>query len=70
MKKYIFLFAILLASCDAPVDEPKGSGAWAGDGDETFVAGSDEMTEHVCKNLCRLIMIEISKLLSLLKLRI
>ena len=29
MKKYIFLFAILLASCDAPVDEPKGSGAWA-----------------------------------------
>ena len=38
MKKYIFLFAILLASCDAPVDEPKGSGFWAGgEGDEKFI---------------------------------
>ena len=45
MKKYIFLFTILLASCNAPVDEPKGSGAWAGDPEETFVVGSDEMTD-------------------------
>ena len=29
--------------------KPKGSGAWAGDPEETFVVGSDEMTEHVCK---------------------
>ncbi len=33
MKKYILLFAILLASCDAPIEEPTGSGYWAG-GDE------------------------------------
>jgi len=38
MKKYILLFAILLASCDAPVNEPQGSGYWAGgDGDEKFI---------------------------------
>ena len=48
MKKYIFLFAILLASCDAPVDEPKGSGSWAGEPEETFVVGSDEILK-VCK---------------------
>ena len=45
MKKIILLFAILIASCNAPVEEPKGSGAWAGDPEETFVVGSDEMTE-------------------------
>ena len=45
MKKIILLFAILVASCNAPVEEPKGSGAWAGDPEETFVVGSDEMTE-------------------------
>ena len=45
MKKYILLFAILLASCSAPVEEPKGSGMWAGDENETFTVGSDEMTE-------------------------
>ena len=45
MKKYILIFAILLASCSAPVEEPKGSGMWAGDENETFTVGSDEMTE-------------------------
>ena len=49
MKKYILLFAILLASCDAPVDEPQGSGMWAGDENETFTVGSDEMTEMYLK---------------------
>lgn len=46
MKKFILLFAILLASCTAPVEEPKGSGYWAGgDGNEKFVNASDELTE-------------------------
>tara|TARA_B100001057_G_scaffold191394_1_gene192327 strand:+ start:2737 stop:3231 length:495 start_codon:yes stop_codon:yes gene_type:complete len=46
MKKNILLFAILLASCNAPVEEPKGSGYWAGqDGTEKFVNASDELTD-------------------------
>ena len=38
MKKYLLLFAILLASCDAPMEEPTGFGFWAGDENETFIA--------------------------------
>ena len=49
MKKYILLFAILIASCSAPIEEPKGSGMWAGDENETFTVGSDEMTEMYLK---------------------
>ena len=46
MKKYILLFAILLASCDAPVEEPQGSGYWAGgDGNEKFINASDDYTD-------------------------
>ena len=45
MKKNILLFAILLASCTAPVEEPKGVGFWAADAEETFVLGSDETTQ-------------------------
>ena len=46
MKKYILLFAILLASCDTPVNEPQGSGYWAGgDGDEKFINASDDYTD-------------------------
>ena len=42
MKKIYFYLHILLASCDAPVDEAKRSGFGQEDGDETFVAGPDE----------------------------
>lgn len=46
MKKIILLFAILIASCTAPAEEPKGSGYWgAGDGNEKFVNASDDLTE-------------------------
>ena len=46
MKKYILLFAILLASCEMPVEEPKGSGYWiAEDGNEKFVNASDDYTD-------------------------
>ena len=46
MKKIILLFAFLIASCTAPVEEPKGSGYWgAGDGNEKFVNASDDLTE-------------------------
>ena len=45
MKKYILLFAILLASCDAPMEETTGFGFWAGDENETFIAGPSETTE-------------------------
>ena len=45
MKKYILLFAILLASCDAPT-EPSGSGYWVvGDVEEKFVNASDDYTD-------------------------
>ena len=50
MKKFILLFAILLASCNAPVEEPTGSGYWAGgDGNEKFVNASDELTDIYTK---------------------
>ena len=46
MKKYIILFSILLASCNAPVNEPQGAGYWiGGDGTEKYVIASDELTE-------------------------
>ena len=46
MKKYILLFAILLASCDAPIEEPTGSGYWVvGDVEEKFVNASDDYTD-------------------------
>ena len=46
MKKYIILFSILLASCNAPVSEPQGAGYWiGGDGTEKYVVASDELTE-------------------------
>ena len=46
MKKFILLFAILLASCNAPVEEPTGSGDWAGgDGHEKCVNASDELKQ-------------------------
>ena len=46
MKKFILLFAVLIASCTAPVEVPNGSGYWAGgDGNEKFVNASDELTE-------------------------
>ena len=45
MKKYIILFSILLASCNAPVNEPQGAGYWiGGDGTEKYVIASDELT--------------------------
>ena len=45
MKKYIILFLILLASCNAPVNEPQGAGYWIGDdGNEKYVIASDELT--------------------------
>jgi hypothetical protein len=34
MKNYILLFAILLASCEQPAEDPKGSGYWVVDGIE------------------------------------
>ena len=50
MRKFILIFAILLSSCTAPVEEPKGSGYWAGgDGNEKFVNASDELTETYSK---------------------
>ena len=50
MKKFILLFAILLASCNAPVEGPTGSGYWAGgDGNEKFVNASDELTDIYTK---------------------
>ena len=50
MKKYILLFSILLVSCNAPVEDPQGSGYWAGgDGNEKFVNGSDVLTETYSK---------------------
>ena len=50
MKKFILIFAILLSSCTATVEEPKGSGYWAGgDGNEKFVNASDELTETYSK---------------------
>ena len=50
MKKYILLFSILLVSCNAPVEDPQGSGYWAGgDGNEKFVNASDVLTETYSK---------------------
>ena len=50
MKKYILLFSILLISCNAPVEDPQGSGYWAGgDGTEKFINASDELTETYSK---------------------
>ena len=45
MKNYILLFAILFASCETPVDKLQGFGFWAGDEEETFIAGPSETTE-------------------------
>ena len=45
MKKYILLIAIMIVSCDTPVEETQGFGFWAGDENETFVAGPTETTE-------------------------
>ena len=46
MKKYILLFSILLASCNAPVEETQGFGILiGGDGTEKYVIASDELTE-------------------------
>ena len=45
MKKYILLIAIMIVSCDTPVEETQGFGFWAGDENETFVAGPSETTE-------------------------
>ena len=46
MKKYILLLAILLTSCEMPVEEPKGSGYWVVDGvEDKFINASDDYTE-------------------------
>ena len=57
MKKYILILAILaVASCTAPVEEPKGS--WflgrSRCRDETFVAGPAETTQMFIMNLWKL----------------
>ena len=44
MKKYILLIATMIISCDTPVEETQGFGFWAGDENETFVAGPSETT--------------------------
>jgi hypothetical protein len=46
MKKYILILAILLTSCTATVEEPKGSGYWVvGDGEDKFINASDDYTD-------------------------
>ena len=46
MKKYILLFAILLASCDTPAEVSQGYGVGGGcDGEETYIGGPSETTD-------------------------
>ena len=45
MINYILLFAIIFASCDAPVMEQQGSGFFTPQPEESFVNASDEFTD-------------------------